>query len=303
LIDAHEGAEAVLWSALFPAGVILLEQIERLPAEVAGAVLVATPDLQCRRGQTSFSAPTANVVFEYAYLSARLGRKRVSVLRIDDVDLPSDLQGVKLVEDNQFLYQQGAAFPLLERTKAELWRWLDQLPRLAPRLPAVSQVHGYSGTWNVRNRFTRWRDQGVQPGDSVYFVGKTFVVFQSGGETGSGIQIGKLHVSIGGYRVTREVVNEVLEAKIDGDGAVRMRLKVVRSRIVPGTERGAEDADPRLREDLGNIEFPLVLAPDTDEAATLRGPHEFERGADDKAQLAQEKFVHVGLFVAAGLEG
>jgi predicted nucleotide-binding protein len=95
LIDGHDGTEAVLWSALFPAGLILLEQIERLPAEIAGAVLVATPDVECRRGQTSFSAPTANVVFEYAYLSARLGRKRVSVLQIDDVDLPSDLQGVR----------------------------------------------------------------------------------------------------------------------------------------------------------------------------------------------------------------
>ena len=74
-----------------------------------------------------------------------------------------------------------------------------------------------------------------------------------------------------------------------------------RSRIVPGTERGAEDADPRLREDYRKHRISSCNSKlREDEAATLRGPHEFEKGADDKAQLAKEKFVHVGLFAAPG---
>src|SRR5882762_3064764 len=80
IINTHEGTQAVLWNALFPAGIILLEQIERLPDEVSGAVLLATPDLECRRNETTVAAPIANIVFEYGYLSARLGRRRVSIL-------------------------------------------------------------------------------------------------------------------------------------------------------------------------------------------------------------------------------
>jgi hypothetical protein len=136
----------------------------------------------------------------------------------------------------------------------------------------------------------------------VYFDGKTFLVFQSDGRRGTGVQVGKTHVSIGEYRVTREVVNEVLKAEIKDDGTVELRLRIIRSRIVPGSEQGAERADPQFREDLGNVEFPLVLKSERDEVRTLRGPHEFEREVDEKLQLADEKFVHFGLFESPGLE-
>ena len=140
VIDSHEGTEAVLWNTLFPAGIILLEQIERLPNEISGAVLLATPDLECRRNEKTVAAPIANIVFEYGYLSARLGRKRVSILQFGDVDLPSDLQGVRVIKDNQYEYQKGSAAPLLERTKRDLSQWLEQLPRQTPGLPPISQV-------------------------------------------------------------------------------------------------------------------------------------------------------------------
>src|SRR5215208_4349413 len=75
------GMHPVLWKTIFPAGNILLEKIEQLPNMVDGAVLLATPDLVCdRQGKNEqFSAPVANVVFEYGYLSARLSRKRVAI--------------------------------------------------------------------------------------------------------------------------------------------------------------------------------------------------------------------------------
>jgi predicted nucleotide-binding protein len=83
------GMEPVVWNTIFPAGDILLENIEQLPSSVDGAVLVATPDVVCeRRGEPffapvaerrgePFSAPVANVIFEYGYLAARLTRLRV----------------------------------------------------------------------------------------------------------------------------------------------------------------------------------------------------------------------------------
>jgi hypothetical protein len=307
MIDNHEGTKAVLWSTLFPAGMILLEQIERLPNEIAGAVLLATPDVKCSRKRKRwfdfkrFSAPIANIVFEYGYLSARLGRKRVFILQFDEVDLASDLQGVTVIKDKRHHYEKGADAALLEPTRRKLSKWLDDLPRLTSGLPSISQVHGYSGTWTVYNQFTRWRGHDMQEGEQVYFNGKTFLVFQSDGTRGTGFQIGKLHVSIGQYSCTREVVNEVLTAEIIDDGTVRLRLRL-RSRIVPGSEQGAEGANPQFREDLENVQYTMVLKPEGDEVATLRGPQEFEREADEKYQLAKEKFVHFGLFEPPGLE-
>jgi carbon monoxide dehydrogenase subunit G len=39
----------------------------------------------------------SNIMFEYGYLSARLTRQRVVICLVDDVDLPSDLHGVKVI--------------------------------------------------------------------------------------------------------------------------------------------------------------------------------------------------------------
>jgi predicted nucleotide-binding protein len=69
------GMVPVVWNTIFPAGDIFLEVIERLPTEVDGAVLLATPDVFCERGEISFDAPVANVVFEYGYLAALFTRK------------------------------------------------------------------------------------------------------------------------------------------------------------------------------------------------------------------------------------
>lgn len=302
LIESREGMHAVLWSDLFPAGIILLEQIERLPEDVTGAVLLATPDVDCTREGDAFAAPIPNILFEYGYLSARLGRRRVAILQVDGVELPSDLQGVRVIRDTQRRYRTEKEVALLPETGEDLLLWLDQLPTLAPGLPAMAQVHGYSGTWDVRNRFTRWRDHDVVPGDDVFFIGKTFLTLDAGGTTGSGVQVGTLYVSMGGYQVEREVVNEIVHASVHGDGTLRLRLKMVRSRVVPGSEHGVEHADARMRGDLGHVVFPLELRPATDEARTLRGPHDFERAADAHLQLAQEKFVHTGLTGAADLE-
>jgi hypothetical protein len=309
LIDEHPDALPVLWDrgsdvsgdVPFPLGKTLLDQIDNLPNDIDGAVLLATPDLQCHRNGNSFLAPVSNVVFEYGYLLACLGRERVFVLLLGELTLPSDVSGVKSLTETRTAYERGKAFLFSDNAKSQIRQWIDGLPRRARGLPAVSRVHGYSGVWDVHN-FTRWRDWPLDPGDdSVYFTGKTFLMFQSDGKAGSGVQVGKLHVKVGGYEVEREVVNEVISATIDRDSNVVLRLKLIRSRIVAGTEHVAEGTDRRLREDLGHVPFVVTLVPG-DEAATLRGPHNFERRADHDVQFAGEKFVHVGRFGAPDLE-
>jgi hypothetical protein len=79
------GLEPMIWSAVFPAGDVLLERIEQLPDEVDGAILLATPDVDCRRGDERFLAPVANVIFEYGYL--------VDLLADASRSAPSTMQG------------------------------------------------------------------------------------------------------------------------------------------------------------------------------------------------------------------
>ena len=91
--------EPLPWQSGFQPGEMLLERIERLPTDVQGAIMVATPDVICMRSGKRFRTPVANVIFEYGYLSGRLPR-RTALLVFDGVDIfsgLSDLAGVKVI--------------------------------------------------------------------------------------------------------------------------------------------------------------------------------------------------------------
>ena len=286
-----DGMEPVIWNReAFVLGMTLLETIESLPLDYHGAVLVATPDKYSSRGNKTVWDPAPNVIFEYGYLAARLTRKRVAICKFGEAEIPSDLQGLKVVEVKDYDYNKQSALP--KTATMELRSWLEQLPRLAERIPPLSQVHGYSGTWNVESRFSRWRGEEVKAPDKVYFDGKTFLVLQDDGEKGSGVQIGKLYILIGGYRATYEIVNEILAASVDAKGTLRMRVKVVR-REGPKGEIGKPN--PRLQEGLANKEFDLELKPRPGKSKMLRGRHEY-RSATVVYQKASEHWGYSGLF-------
>jgi len=286
------GMEPVIWNRdAFVLGMTLLETIESLPLDYHGAVLLATPDKYSSRGNKAVWDPAPNVIFEYGYLAARLTRKRVAICKFGEAEIPSDLQGLKLVEVNKdYNYKEPSALP--ETATNELRSWLNQLPRLAERIPPLSQVHGYSGTWNVESRFSLWRGVKVKRPDKVYFDGKTFLVLQDDGEKGSGVQIGKLYILIGEYRATYEIVNEILAASVDAKGTLRMRVKVVR-REGPKDEQGKPD--PKWLERLANKEFDLELKPVPGKSKTLQGSHAY-RSATVTYQSAREHWGYSGLF-------
>lgn len=286
--------EPVIWNSdAFVLGMTLLETIESLPFDCHGAVLLATPDRSSSRGEETVWAPVPNVVFEYGYLAARLTRKRVAICRFEKAEIPSDLQGLKLVDVKDYVYREDEPSALPQEATHDLCRWLKQMPRLAERISPVSQVHGYSGTWNVESRFSLWRGMEMKPHDKVYFDGKTFLMLQNDGERGSGIQIGKLYILVGEYRATYEIVNEILAASVDEKGTLKMRVKVVR-REGPKNKSG-EPPNPSFLEDLANKEFDLELKPMPGKSKTLQGGHEY-RSANVEYQRAKEHWEYSGLF-------
>ena len=94
ILEEVPDVKPCLWTDEFRSGDITLLRIEELAGEVAGALIVATPDDQSKiRGEPAL-IPRANVIFEYAFFSAALGRQRVALCKYDAAQLPSDLSGV-----------------------------------------------------------------------------------------------------------------------------------------------------------------------------------------------------------------
>ena len=91
------GLEAVILEEQPNQGRTVIEKFEDEAEEVGFAVVLLTPDDEGRfRGEDIELSPRArqNVVFELGYFSAYLGRNRVCALRKNNVEIPSDYQGV-----------------------------------------------------------------------------------------------------------------------------------------------------------------------------------------------------------------
>lgn len=292
-IDAA-GMTSVVWdTGAFPAGSTLLERIESFADDFEGAVLLFTPDVvSVRSGQTA-GEPVSNVMFEYGYLSARLTRRRVAICLFEGAALPSDLQGVKVMNAGPVGYrtseERGSHYgtaTLPADLIRELGIWLESLPRLAEQISPVLQLHGYSGTWRIETRFDIWRGLPVSSPNEVFWYGSTSLFIPPSGRAGKGIMYGSAHVNWAGYRSRYDVVNEVREATADRFGALDLRVLVLRRHLVH--EEGALP-DERLRGDLAANEFDIHLEPEAGQSRELRGVHQYTRGTE-VYQAAVERY-------------
>jgi len=113
VIEKQTGMEAVGWNRdAFAVGrTHCWRQSRDFHSIITGAVLLATPDVSCKRDGKWFSAPVANVVFEYGYLAARLTRERVAICRFKEAEVPSDRGGMKVIHVKEYLKQNASALP------------------------------------------------------------------------------------------------------------------------------------------------------------------------------------------------
>ena len=285
---------SVVWdTGAFPAGSTLLERIESFADDFEGAVLLFTPDvISVRSGQTAGES-VSNVMFEYGYLRARLTRQRVAICLFEDAALPSDLQGVKVMNAGAVGYRtpgERGNYYSTPRLPANLIRelgiWLESLTRLAEHIPPVVQLHGYSGTWRIETRFNLWRGIPVSPPNEVFWYGSTSLFIPPSGRGGKGIMYGSNHVNWAGYNSTYDVVNEVREATVDQNGVLNLRVIVLRRQLMH--EEGGPP-DERLRSDLAANEFDIHLEPAAGQPRELRGGHEYTRGTEVH-QAAVERY-------------
>ena len=230
-------------------------------------------------------------MFEYGYLSARLTRRRVAICLFEDAALPSDLQGVKIINAGA-VGERAAGARGLEYSAPELpphmidelGLWLEGLPRRAERIPPVVQLHGYSGTWEIETRFMVWRGMQVTEPNEVFWFGFTSLFIPPSGRGGKGVMYGSNHVNWGGYRSRHDVVNDVREATVDQSGVLTLRVLILRRQLV--TESGPSP-DDRFHSDLPEKDFYICLDPAPGQARELRGGHKFTRGIDTYQQAVE----------------
>jgi hypothetical protein len=100
---------------------------------------------------------------------------------------------------------------------------------------------------------------------------------------------GSAQVDWAGYHSRYDVVNEVREATVDQEGALTLRVLVLRRQLAH--EEGPLP-DRRLVGELPPKEFDIQLEPLTDQAGELRGTHHYTRGTEVH-QAAVERYVRI----------
>jgi len=281
-IDKHENMEATVWDKVFPPGRILLETIENLPSTFQGAMFIWARESD------------ANVFLEYGNLAAILTRTRVALCRIGGAEIPADLGGLNRID-------VGEDRKLSEKAVKDLRRWVEQLPDIAEGVRPTALVHGYSGTWNVRTEFSRWKGIDLKKGeDNVSFIGAAFLMLEADGARGGGLQVGRLYIDVNGYQAEYQILNEITSAGFIDRETLEVSIRVVR-REGPYKEKKSDDAamNRKLREDLRRMEFPVKLKTEQGKFRTLVGGHEFN--AASRAQDAEETWTYRGAFAAPSL--
>jgi predicted nucleotide-binding protein len=87
LLYQQQEVEPLLWIRLFQPGMLTFEAIERAAQKVVGAVLIASPDDYSVIRDKAVKVPRTNVMIEFGYFTAILGRRNITLCRYDGVEL------------------------------------------------------------------------------------------------------------------------------------------------------------------------------------------------------------------------
>jgi hypothetical protein len=291
-------------TSVFGPSDLVLPRLEQLSQEIWGAVLLATPDEASRRGDGEpIRVAVPNVVFEYAYLAARLRPQRVALCKFEGVIIPSDLHGLTTIQIEPYVYTPSprnqpkqAAPPLPSDAIARLEAWLAHLSPVAANVPSAHLLHGYSGTWRIVTEFRKWHGYVLRRGDRATVSGTMFLQLNVDGRNGSGTMFGITEVMLnhGAYHARYRFDDDIEQATINDQGQLELDVQIV--------ERARIDRKGRLPEELKELEDPLpgggrflvTLEPDLQKPGVLKGTHSYAPGIRETYQEADEQYSYAG---------
>lgn len=140
--------ELHLWRNVFPPGAYILDVLQKELRTVDAAILIFGADDEVARGERDFISSRDNVILEYGFFVAGLGRDRVCVLLEEGVTLPTDLVGLTVEQfDGSNDIKLGVTLEGCARRIKERWESLRR-NKLSTSIPndSVGALFGYSKT-------------------------------------------------------------------------------------------------------------------------------------------------------------
>jgi Predicted nucleotide-binding protein containing TIR-like domain len=160
-LSGLEGVQGECWKEQFPLGLLTFEALEQMLQRCLGAVFVMSA--------ANLKDVNNNVMIELGLVAGRMGRARVAIYTVGDVQLPSDLAGISCIQngnreepgeeqtDHVSAIRRGIPSNLAMR----LSEWTDSLPAIMTGFPLTSVLHGYSGHWKAALELDTWHSKPV----------------------------------------------------------------------------------------------------------------------------------------------
>ena len=192
--------ECVLWTSVFQPGYLTFEALEKMLLDCGAAVFLATPDDEAEIRQEKVATPRANVMLEFGLVAGRLGRHNIAVCRYTNAKMPSDLQGLTVIEMGRQGRREGdpvsagnsASGAGPSTAENALIAWASQLFLTVDGVARTDIVHGYTGQWNFDLDLSDWRGVTVTAPSYVHGNGRLQIYIDAGGVLGSGLISGSL---------------------------------------------------------------------------------------------------------------
>jgi len=134
------GANVVGWwdRDAFPVGYSTMQCLERIGKKCNAAIMVLSPDDRTyKRGAETRSARD-NMLFECGYVAALYGLSRAPIVRLGNVEIPSDLLGITLFQRSTYPQSDDCDSSIFQNDiKADLRIWLTSEIDSSTKLPGV----------------------------------------------------------------------------------------------------------------------------------------------------------------------
>jgi predicted nucleotide-binding protein with TIR-like domain len=248
----------VLWTDVFQPGLITFEALETMLIQCCAAVFVVTPDDRLDVRGSHVRAPRSNILLEFGLVAGRIGRHSVALCRFGDVELPSDLEGLTIVDLTESGGVPEGTIPGLPAPQDKLKRWTSTLLATTEMIARTDIVHGYTGLWEFNLQLHTWRGVRIAPGDYAYLKGTFDVVITANGQAGRGSARGRLFFRLtndaaaggGSYQGEYRTAHAITDVCCNTDGSLRFTTqafaveKMTSTGVAPTELSGLDFVEP-----------------------------------------------------------
>jgi Predicted nucleotide-binding protein containing TIR-like domain len=237
------GVNPRVWKDFFPPGYVTFEVLERQVKEISGAIIIAAPDDELQFNGSIARVPRPNVILELGFFAGILARHRIALCKFDEVQLPSDVAGVTYIGMQQYPSLDAIEnYNLPNESVEKLQQWAVNLDITPNGLPLLQSVHGYTGRWDAKIVFEKWREINISGANFAEVNFTVDLYIDNKLATGHGIALGELHVRLDACNASYYISHRINKISCNSDGSIKFyselysRLKISQSGDSPHEE-------------------------------------------------------------------